>query len=69
MAIYLFESTIDPNTKAFTIDADGANLPEEHGPWRESGSGSVIPTGAVPQPVAVLLERDGYFIAGLPSIH
>ena len=63
MATYVFESTRYPDTKAFTVDRSGANLPEKYGPWQSSGSGSAIAAGQGANVLETILAREGYFIA------
>jgi hypothetical protein len=65
MCIYVFISDKNSNILAFTSDADGANLPYEHGPWREEVDPDVYVIGTDDDPIAQAVRRDGFHIISL----
>jgi hypothetical protein len=62
MEIYRFESSTHTSVKAFTADATGANLPADYAPWAPSGKGSAVPIGRDTDPIALEIQRHGYFL-------
>ena len=62
MAIYLFLSQSNENVQGFTLDITGSNLPADYAPWHAAGSGEAVPVGGDTDPVAMIVQRDGYFL-------
>jgi hypothetical protein len=63
MKIYVFVSDKDPDILGFTSDETGANLPRALGPWREESESGVAVVERGDNPIAQVVERDGFFIS------
>jgi hypothetical protein len=71
MKLTLFRSTKEPDIFGFTVDPTGSNLPDEFGPWRKAGEGSVARTHggngldglASSDPVTKMVEKQGFYLA------
>jgi hypothetical protein len=68
LMIYLFWSLSDTTISCFTIDPEGANLPDEFAPWEKNGGGEAIYTGALldgceeQNSIVLAVERDGLYV-------
>lgn len=69
MQVFIFKSSSDSRSLAFTPDRDGTNLPSAHGPWRllggnrEQASHDLSGVGISDRVVAGIV-RDGYYVTG-----
>jgi hypothetical protein len=60
--IYVFASDRDPGVAGFTSDKTGANLPDEHGPWREEVVPGVVVIDTDDDPIAQAVRLDGFYV-------
>ena len=60
MNVFIFRSEIDRRRFAFTRDRAGANLPEELGPWHQSGGRAVPSIVGLPESVLGAIRAKGY---------
>jgi hypothetical protein len=63
MRIYVFVSENDPDLLGFTSDQTGANLPAEHGSWREEVEPGVVVIDIDDDPIAQVVRRYGFCIS------
>jgi hypothetical protein len=60
MKVYIFISEKNHDTRAFTHDETGSNLPADYGPWRTTNGGRAIHIGSTTDPIALTIREDGY---------
>ncbi len=60
MHIFIFRSDTDRRQFAFTRDKAGTNLPEELGPWYQSGGHAMPSVVGLPDSVLAAIRAKGY---------
>ena len=60
MDVFIFRSDMDRRQFAFTRDKAGADLPEELGPWHQSGGRAMPSIVGLPESVLAAIGAKGY---------
>jgi hypothetical protein len=60
MDVFIFRSDMDWRQFAFTRDKAGADLPEELGPWHQSGGRAMPSIVGLPASVLAAIRAKGY---------